>query len=119
LKEKEVSVVTKMYDFAKWLLPLLAQFPRAHRFTLGDRIEDGVLEVLDLLVEASYTRDKRELLRRANVRLERVRYLMRLAKDLECLKVKTYLHAAEQINAVGKEIGGWEKQQRTSAKPPH
>jgi hypothetical protein len=65
----EVSAVTRMYDLTLWLLPHTAKFTRAHRFTLGDRIEEGALETLELLVEASYTRDKRELLRRANRRL--------------------------------------------------
>lgn len=38
------------------LIPQLDKFPRARRFTLGERIEAGLLEVLDLLVEAAYTR---------------------------------------------------------------
>jgi len=37
-----------------------AKFQREHRFTLGNRLEEGVLETLELLVEASYTREKRE-----------------------------------------------------------
>ncbi len=115
--QKEISVVTKTYDLALWLLPHVAKFERQHRFTLGDRIEEGVLEILELLVEASYTRDKRDLLRRANLRLERLRYLVRLAKDLRQLSLKQYEFAARAMQGIGVEIGGWEKQQRTSATP--
>ena len=48
-----LRAVTKTYDFTLWLLPHLAKFSRDHRFTLGNRLEEGALEVLELLVEAS------------------------------------------------------------------
>ena len=38
----EISVVTKTYDFTLWLLPHLAKFSRDHRFTLGNRLEEGI-----------------------------------------------------------------------------
>lgn len=109
----EISVITKSYDFTLWLLPHLAKFSRDYRFTLGNRLEEGMLEVLELLVAASYTGEKRPLLQRANSRLNRVRYLVRLAKDLKQLSLKQYEFAARAIDGIGVEIGGWLKQQTT------
>jgi hypothetical protein len=43
------------YQFLKWLLPTLDKFPRAQRFLLGDRIERLALDVLENLVDATYT----------------------------------------------------------------
>jgi hypothetical protein len=110
--QKEVSAVAKIYEFTLWLLPIVAKFPREHRFTLGNRMEDGVLAILELLAEASYTREKRELLRQANLRLERLRYLIRLAKDLKLLSLKQYEFAVQALFAAGNEIGGWARQQK-------
>jgi len=31
-----------------WLIPLLDNFPRNRRFTLGERLESGLLEILEL-----------------------------------------------------------------------
>jgi hypothetical protein len=39
-----------------WMLPQLDKFPRARRFTLGSRIDDGLLFVPEKLVEAAYTK---------------------------------------------------------------
>jgi len=116
-RTEDISVIMKTYDFTLWLLPHLAKFSRDHRFTLGNRLEEGALEVLELLVEASYSGDKRSLLHRANTRLNRVRYLIRLAKDLRQISVKQYEFAARAIDGIGMEIGGWLKQQagRTGA----
>ena len=90
----EVTAVARTYDFTLWLLPHLASFSHEHRITLGDRLEIGALELLELLIEASYTREKTGLLRRANLCLERLRYLVRLAKDLN-------LHYSRRSSADG------------------
>ncbi|MBI2876701.1 MAG: diversity-generating retroelement protein Avd [Candidatus Tectomicrobia bacterium] len=117
---EELKVVTQTYDLVMWLLPQVSKFPRDYRFVLGDRIINGALDILELLVEASYERDKRELpgsspgqaLRRANLRLERLRYLVRVSKDLNLLSLRRYEYAAREINEVGTLLGGWIKQQQ-------
>lgn len=107
----EISVITRTYDFTLWMLPHIANFSRQHRFTLGNHVEETLLEILEALVEASYSRDKLPLLNRANLRLERLRYLVRLCKDLHLLNLKQYEFAIEAMLAVGNEIGGWTKHQ--------
>lgn len=107
----EVSAVTKTYDFLLWLLPRINDFARQHRFTLGDRMEQRALDLLELLIEATYTRDKRELLRRANLTIEQLRYLVRLAKDLKQLSIHQYEFATRSLMTIGAEVGGWIKQQ--------
>ena len=104
-------VITKLYDLILWLMQQIPKFPRSHRFVLGDRIERGVLDVLDLLIEAAYTRHKADLLKRANLQLEQVRYLIRLSKDLELLSLRQYQYVAQHIDEVGRMVGGWLQQQ--------
>ena len=107
----ELSAITKTYDFVLWLLPHIAKFPSDHRFTLGNRLEEGVLDILETLIEASYTREKVPLLQNANIRLERLRYLLRITKDLHLISIKQYEFAAESLFAIGTEVGGWLKRQ--------
>ena len=44
-----------------WIIPQLDKFPRLRRYTLGERIETLLLQVLERLLEAAYSseRDKR------------------------------------------------------------
>jgi hypothetical protein len=100
-----------MYEFLRWLIERVGKFPRDQRFLLGDRIENAGLDVLLLLVEAVYSRDKRGVLRRANLELEKLRWLIRLAQDSRLLSVSQYEYAAKQMTDVGAQIGGWIKQQ--------
>ena len=66
------QAVQSCHELLLWLIPQLDKLPRARRFTLGERIEASLIEVLELLVEAAYTRNKEAPLRRAKLRLETV-----------------------------------------------
>ena len=74
-----------MYQFLLWLVPTLEKFPRSQKFQLGDRLQAEALAVLDRLIEATYTRERLHLLRAANLGLEKLRFGLRLAKDLRHL----------------------------------
>jgi hypothetical protein len=107
----ELTVVRRYYEFLVWLLPVVAGMPRQHRFTLGERIERLAVAILEALVAATYTGEKRELLERANLCLELLRYLLRLAKDLKLLSVAQYGSGCTALAEVGSQVGGWLKQQ--------
>jgi len=111
--------VTKVYDFVLWLLPKVENFPRAHRFTVGERLSTDGLELLTTLVEAAYSRDKDELLQRANRKINSTRYLLRLAKDLKLMSMDAYGFSAEKLDEIGRMVGGWTEpeQHRRQALP--
>ena len=65
------------------------EFPRRQKFLLGDRLQATAPDVLERLVEATYTRDRRRHLAAANLGIEKLRFLCRLAKDLGHLDAAT------------------------------
>ncbi|WP_353536982.1 four helix bundle protein [Colwellia sp. KU-HH00111] len=60
-----------------WLIPLLDNFPRNSRFTLGERLDNGLLEVLTLCTHAAYQGKKQQLLDGANRVLTTLKHLWR------------------------------------------
>lgn len=105
------QAVQSCHELLLWLIPQLDKFPRSRRFTLGERIEAGLLAVLELLVEAAYQRNKEPPLRRANLQLEVVRHLWRLAHELKVMATRQYEHGAQLIDELGRQIGGWLRSQ--------
>jgi len=95
-----------------WMLPQIDKLPRARKFTLGGRIEDGLLFVLERLVEAAYSRDKKAALKAANLRLEVIRHLWRLAFESRGVAHKSWNHGAGLMVDLGRQIGGWQKASR-------
>lgn len=106
---KEVDAITKLYDFILWMIPKLEKYPRSHKFLLADRIENLMLDILELLIDATYSKKKDETLISANLKLEKLRYLIRLSKDLKLLNIKSYEFSARSIDDIGISIGGWLK----------
>ena len=103
------------YRFLLWLVPTLEGFPRRQKFLLGDRIQSTALDVLESLVEATYTRNRESHLTRANLGIEKLRFLVRLAMDLEYLDPRRYEHAARTLDETGRKVGAWRKTHRARA----
>ena len=97
------------YRFLLWLVPTVEGFPRHQKFLLGDRIQGSALDVLEFLVEATYTRQRGPHLSRANLGIEKLRFLLRLAHDLRYLDSRRYEHAARCLDETGRKIGAWSK----------
>lgn len=110
MAEKE-TVLTLTYDLLLYATPHIGKYPRSHKFTVGERTQGLLLELLEVLVEAYYSpaSGKRALLIRSNLLLEKLRYLFRLAKDLHCILLKTYELLSERVQAIGQQVGGWLK----------
>lgn len=117
MADQTPKAIEDCHDLLRWIIPQLSKFPRNHRFSLGERIESGLLEVLECLVAAAYSRDKRADLERANRRINVVRHLWRLAYELKIIAHKSYVYGSEQLVNLGTQIGGWRKQ--TGARLSH
>jgi hypothetical protein len=107
--------------FILWLVPTVEKFPRWQKFLLGDRLQATALDVLEALIEATYTRDRRSHLARANLGLEKLRVFCRLATELRHLDPRRYERAARSIDEIGRPVGRWQKAQAmrdAGAAPP-
>ena len=100
------------YRFLLWLVPAVDGFPRRQKFLLGDRIQRTALNVLESLVEATYTKQRDPHLARANLGIEKLRFLFRLAWDLRHMDARRYEYAARSLDDIGRKVGAWSKTHR-------
>ena len=105
------KVITATHDFIKWAISHIAKFPRNQRYTLGERVENKLFSLLELLIDAQYSKDKANVLKRANLEIEQLRHLFRLCHDLRLINIKTYELSSKYLMDVGAQVGGWIKQQ--------
>jgi hypothetical protein len=94
------------------MIPHLDKLPRNRRYTLGEKLENRILAVLESLVSAAYTQKKYALLFQANRDLEVCRHLWRLCYDFRGIPIKSYEHGSRLMFELGKQIGGWLKASR-------
>jgi hypothetical protein len=113
----EPKAVGDAYDAAGWLLNCTAKYPREYRFSLGERTQGAILDVLEGLVSAAYETDKARDLESANRALQRARILVRLGRDLKAVTERQYEFVVPKMVEIGKQIGGWLKQKKGATRP--
>lgn len=108
---KKETIITQMYDLLKDTIPVLNRFPRSQKFTLGDRIQNQISDLLEQYIKAYYSppKEKLALLLQANISLEIIRHYFRLAFDLGLYKSTKYHEFAKKLHEIGKMTGGWIK----------
>ena len=105
----EMLVFVQWMEFIEWLLQRTEKYPRRARFSFAMRIENIALDVVEDLVEARYTKERGAILKRANLKLEKLRILLRLSYKMRYLSVNGYEFAIRRIDEVGRMLGGWRK----------
>lgn len=109
----ELPIIQKTYDLIKWYVPILNRLPRNHKFILGERLTQGLYDLLEGLITARYQRQKLETLEPLNINLDILRYQTRLLLDFDLITTQRYEYISKRFAEIGSELGGWIKQQQT------
>lgn len=108
-ESRELIIYQKHYDLMVYSFPIIGRFPKEQRFVLGQQIETAMLEIGKAIVHANKLRQKRAKLYEIDVELEKLRFLIRLAKDLKMMSIAKYGRHCERLDEIGRLLGGWLK----------
>ena len=53
----EMLVIKRGYDFSKWLLNHTSKFPKSYRFSVAAKMENAILDFIELTTVANMRRD--------------------------------------------------------------
>ena len=106
-----LPILHKVYDFYKLFYQYLDSFPRKDRYCIGQKCEILILDILESAITAAQVpkNEKSIFLNEISTKLNVLRIIIRLAKDIKVLDFKKYLILQEKINEIGKMLGGWIK----------
>jgi hypothetical protein len=110
--KEQAPIIIKTYDLLKDSIPVLSKFPRDQRFFLGDQWQKLVMEILDSFIEAYYSKKKLHLLLPVNLKLERLRFRIRLSHDFLYISHKQYGLFSDKVDEIGRMLGGWIKSEQ-------
>jgi hypothetical protein len=107
-----VPVVLKLKDTYGVWQNYLTSFPKAHRFTIGSKIDTLFIEAIEHSFIASYTNiaEKQPLINRAIVKVDLIKLLLQLAWETKALDNNKYMALSERFSEIGKMLGGWKRQ---------
>lgn len=107
-------IFVKTYDLLLWLIPKTTTFRREQRFVMARYVQDTALRFQEYLIEAG-TLPKQQrgakltYLNKADVELTKLRFHLRLCRDISLLDASQHQHVSRMVDEVGRLLGGWFK----------
>ena len=104
-----MPILHKVFDFYKLFNQHLQLFPKRNRLTLGRKIDSLILEIIELIFLAlnSEKKEKTIILRKASLKIDLLKIVIRLAKETKALDNKKYILLQKELQEIGKMLGGW------------
>ncbi|KKU16990.1 MAG: hypothetical protein UX25_C0019G0003 [Candidatus Woesebacteria bacterium GW2011_GWC2_45_9] len=103
----DIPIFTKLYALYSAIAETLPSFPKTQRYSLGERLERIMLDILELLFFVPLSPNKLETLQAMSVKVDLLKVLLRLAKDTQSISEGRYLNLQEMLQEIGKMLGGW------------
>lgn len=109
MDEIEVPILKKSYELYKIFHEYRKVVPKQDKFTIYERSEHIILDLLEYLIEASYGDKMKKLfvLEKASIKLNLLRFMIRLMKETRTFDIKKYVTLQKIIDEIGRMLGGW------------
>lgn len=101
----------KLYEFYARLYAGVKMLPKKDRYTLGVRMEQTALEILELALLARTKTGVSQLLilNKIDIKLKILKLFIRLATEMKALPTGTYAELEGRLLEIGRILGGWLK----------
>jgi hypothetical protein len=114
-----LPILQRLVETYKLWHQYLPNLPKAARYSLGEKIDGLFIQTVEAIVTATYLgrEEKQPYILRAITKLDILKFFLKVAWEMKALDNKKYLAISEQLNEIGRMLGGWNKQLQTSAQP--
>lgn len=104
-----LPIIQKFVAIYKLWVGYKDNFPKKTKFTLAAKIDLLFLEIVELLYVAAYLNKQEKLpyLQRAGRKIDILKFFLQISWELKSLDNKKYVALSEQLNEIGKMVGGW------------
>ena len=105
----DIPIFKKTYDLYKTFHEFRSLVPKKDRYTIFERCENILLAVIEGILLASGQRKQEKIptLETVSTKLNLLRVLIRLMKDVKAIDAKKYVILEIAIDEVGRMLGGW------------
>jgi len=111
MNDFDIPIFKKSYELYKTFYGFRLSVPKQDRYTIWQRCETLILEILEGLLHASQTSKSEKLpfLEKTSMKLNFLRVFIRLMKDTKAVDTKKYLVLEAAVDEIGRMLGGWIK----------
>ena len=107
---EHLPIYRKAMDVAFYFEKIVKNFSRYNKYTLGAELRILSKDIVKLIIRANSSKEKLPLLHELRERLEELKIVIRIAKEVHAFKnFKSFQHAIEGVVSVSKQNEGWIK----------
>ncbi|MFO0416574.1 MAG: four helix bundle protein [Pseudomonadota bacterium] len=108
---QDTPLIHSTYQLYRMLHEKSTRIPKNARYTIWQRCENACLDALQKLIAVSYlpATARREKVLEISSSIDMLRIFIRLTHDTNAIEKKSYLALQEQIDEIGRMLGGWLK----------
>ncbi len=109
MNDFDIPIFKKAYDLFKLFHEYRKVVPKQDRFTIFERCEQLILDVIESILQASgeQKQAKGPTLERCSLKLNLLRVFVRLMKDVKAIDSKKYVALESVVDEIGRMLGGW------------
>ena len=111
MDEFDIPIFKKTYELYKEFYGFRNTVSKQDRYTLWQRCENIMLDILEGILSASQLSksEKLPILEKVSLKLNLLRVFLRLMKEVKSLDIKKYVLLEEDVDEIGRMLGGWIK----------
>lgn len=108
MKSSDLKVYRDIYDLFHLVLDVLENFPKLYKYTLGERIQDNLLDTMENIERANKNMKKRVYyIEEARCSHDIVTMLLRLSFERKAIPISKYTEICKLTEGIGKQLTGW------------
>lgn len=107
----DIPIFKKTYDLYKLFHKYRKTAPKSARFTVFEKCELTILDLIKDIFKASGENNKEKLktLKKCSTNLNVIRVFIRLMKDIKAIDKNKYIELERIVDQIGRQLGGWIK----------
>lgn len=111
MNDFDIPIFKETYDLYRTFYDLRLGVPKQDRYTLWQKCDNLLLDVLEGIMVAGQTSKLAKLptLETASTRLNLLRVFIRLLNDVKAIDNKQYISLQTEVDEIGRMLGGWIK----------
>ncbi len=104
-----LAVFSDTYDLNLYFFKLSQGFPKDYKYGLAQEVRTLLTELLDTIVVTNSSLDKQTTLKHALLITERIKFKVRMLKDLKVMSIRSYEYFSKGLLAISQQIHKWLK----------
>jgi len=111
MDEFDIPIFKKTYELYKQFYGFRNSVSKQDRYTIWQRCENVMLDITESILTAGRLSrfEKLPILEKVSSKLNLLRVLLRLMKEIKSLDIKKYVLLEENVDEIGRMLGGWIK----------